>query len=109
MTNEFIVVAIDPGHTGAFVLYDGKDHFQWWPMPIIKEGKNTSVVFALVHEMLTDIRQKYKGAHVYLERAMPMAMGSKHAFNYGRDFAALEIAIRLVGLPVTYVEPAKWG
>ena len=101
------ILAIDPGLTGAFVhlnFIGGKRHF-FYDMPVIKNGKDREIDFAGVRKILSACR----GAHVYLERAMPMAMGSKHAFNYGRGFAALEIAVSLSGLPVTYVEPQKWA
>jgi hypothetical protein len=102
------ILAIDPGHQGAFVLYDGKKLFKWWAMPLDKDGKNKSVSYIKVVDLLNPIIKKYPDLHFYLERAVPMAMGSRHAFNYGRDFCKLEIAIEYSGLPVTYVEPAKW-
>jgi hypothetical protein len=46
--------------------------------------------------------------HIYLERAVSFGMGIKGAFNYGRGFAAIEIAIKLAKVSVTYVEPNKW-
>ena len=48
-------------------------------------------------------------ARVFLERAHAGAMGTTGAFNYGRSFAALEIAVLLAGHPVTYLEPSKWA
>lgn len=93
------VLGIDPGLTGAFVKFDGKD-FGFELMPLTPERR---VDFDQVWEILTG----FKG-HVFVERAMPMAMGAKHAFNYGKDFAAIEIAIQLCELPATYVEPSKW-
>jgi hypothetical protein len=102
------VCAIDPGLAGAVVIFDGKK-FKSWPMPVTSNGKNNEVEFDGVHELLWDISGYHPGIHVYLERAMPMAMGAKHAFNYGRGFAALEIALRLLRMPTTYVEPGKWA
>ncbi len=101
------ILGIDPGLSGAFVLTDGKS-LLWWPMPVDSNGKDRLVDFKGVLETLKRITLNHD-FHVALERALPMAMGSKHAFNYGRGFAALEIAIGLLGLPVTYVEPQKWA
>jgi hypothetical protein len=98
------VLAIDPGINGAFVLTDGKGFFKYWPMPVTLDGKDKSVNFKGVLEIL----KKVGTVHVYLERAMPMAQGMKSAFSYGRGFEALVIAISMSGLSVTYVEPAKW-
>lgn len=94
-------MGIDPGLSGYLVqLRSDNNSFEAWPMPL----DNKEVSFYSVHSIL-----KHAGpSHIYLERAMPMAMGSKHAFNYGRGFAAIEIAIKLTNIPVTYVEPAKW-
>lgn len=100
------ILAIDPGYAGAFVLFDGKN-FQCSPMPLIRDGKDKAVDFQSVLTFLTLMKDKV-GIHVYLERAMSMGMGSTGAFNYGRGFATIEIAIQLSNIPVTYVEPGKW-
>jgi hypothetical protein len=98
------VLAVDPGINGAFVLTDGKGFFKYWQMPVTVSGKDKSVHFQGVQEILG----KVGTVHVYLERAMPMAQGMKQAFSYGRGFEALVIAINLSGLPVTFIEPSKW-
>lgn len=97
------ILAIDPGQNGAFVLFDG-EKFDFRLMPILV---NKDIDFEGVQKIL--MSPGVDKAHVFLERAMPMAQGARHAFNYGRGFAALEIAIKLANLPVTYVEPAKWS
>lgn len=96
------VIGVDPGLTGAIVHYSG-DTFKHWLMPIDDERRVDYDELVKIFKSIS----KSKG-HVFLERAMPMAMGAKHAFNYGRDFKAIEIAIQTTGLPVTYVEPNKW-
>lgn len=103
-----MILGIDPGLTGAFVLTNGRQ-IQVWPMPILVNGKDKAIDFHGVREILKLAQTGLKDFHIYLERAIPMAMGSKHAFNYGRGFAAIEIAILLSGLPVTYIEPSKWA
>lgn len=94
------VIAIDPGLTGAIIFLDG-EKFETFLIP---HHENKDVNFEEVQKILA----KFSGAHVFLERAMPLAMGAKHAFNYGRGFMVLELAVKLSGLAVTYVEPAKW-
>ncbi len=96
------VIAIDPGQSGAIVWYDGKD-FKFWVMPL-KDKKIKDIDFYAVRKIL----KQFSDVHVFLERAAPHAMGSKHAFNYGRGFAALEIAVMSCRNPVTYVESTKW-
>lgn len=101
------VLGIDPGLAGAFVLFDGKD-FASFEMPVANSGKDKFVEFDAVHELLTHLTGTNTDLHVYLERAVSFGMGTKGAFNYGRGFAAIEIAIELLKMPVTYVEPGKW-
>lgn len=104
-----LALGIDPGITGAFVLTDGDGFVKTWPMPLVViPGGDRTIDFDGVHELLTDIFEECR-PHVFLERAIPMAMGSKGAFNYGRGFAAIEIAIQLIQMTVTYVEPSKWA
>lgn len=104
-----MVLGIDPGLTGALVLTDGLK-MQNWRMPTRPAGKDREVdpigIFSLL-EIFKKTRRMDR-FHIYLERAIPYAMGSKGAFTYGRGFAALEIAIECLHLPVTYVEPQKW-
>jgi hypothetical protein len=102
------VLGIDPGISGAFVLFDGRE-FASFAMPIQSDGKNKTIHFDGVHELLDAIHTKYGQPHVYLERAVPMAMGAKSAFNYGRGFEAITIAIQLIGFPFTLIEPQKWA
>jgi hypothetical protein len=73
-------------------------------MPLKVGGKHKEVDFDAVRELLGNPNI----THIFLERAMALAMGSSHAFNYGRNFGFLEIAIKLSGLPVTYVLPKEW-
>jgi hypothetical protein len=94
------VIGVDPGKSGAFVLWDGQDlnHF---PMPL----KEKEIDFQGVVELVG----KLKECHFFLERAYPGGMGVTAAFNYGRGFAAIEHAIQIHKIPVTYVEPSKWA
>lgn len=106
--NSGLALGIDPGFSGAFVLTDGDRFIKTWPMPLVVNGADRMIDFDGVHELLWNLLEEYR-FHIFLERAVPMAMGSKGAFNYGRGFAAIEIAIELHKIPVTYVEPAKWA
>lgn len=98
-------LGIDPGQQGGFVCLSDKGSPRLTEeMPLIsKTDKN--IDFERVQKILSLIPDN---TQIYLERALALAMGSTHAFNYGRGFAALEIAIKLRGLPVTYVHPSKW-
>lgn len=104
--NGGFIMGVDPGLQGAFVaLNPSTGEFEYSLMPVTATDKQKEVRYIDVCELL----MYYPNVdHVFLERAMPMAMGSKHAFNYGRGFASIEIAIQITELPVTYVEPTKW-
>lgn len=99
------VLAIDPGNEGAFVYLNRDGEFEFEKMPVKVTGKFKEVEFEAVLEIL----KRYKQKTVYLERAKPLAMGATHAFNYGRSFAAIEIAIRVSENPVVYVESHTWA
>lgn len=95
------ILAIDPGINGAFAFFDG-NNWEWELMPINKEKE---IQFEKVRQFIESL---FCPDHIFLERAVSFGMGTKAAFNYGRGFAALEIAIKLARVPVTYIEPAKW-
>lgn len=101
------VLGIDPGLEGAFVLYDGAK-FESFKMPTKKIGKKNEIIFDGVHALLHALLVEHGPIPIFLERAVSFGMGSTGAFNYGRGFAALEIAIQLLEFPVTYIEPGKW-
>jgi hypothetical protein len=101
------VLGIDPGINGAFVITDGK-FLRSYPMPIVVNGKEKLIDFDGVWARLSAIKTAHGPIHVFLERAVPMAMGSKGAFTYGRGFEALIIALNLHKFPLTHVEPNRW-
>lgn len=99
------IIGIDPGKTGYIIALseDG--------VVVDKSAMPVNVAGDVDHDKVFQIIKRMAGlskARVCLERAMPMAMGSKHAFNYGRDFKAIEIAISVSGVPMVMVEPQKW-
>lgn len=103
-----LVLAIDPGVNGAFVLTDGKK-LKTWPMPITTTGKEKLISFGGVLKLLTEIQTAHGSVFVYLERAIPMAQGAKSAFTYGRGFEAIVNAVELLKFPFILVEPHKWA
>lgn len=97
-------MGIDPGQKGALVWLKGDAvDFEFLEMPLNAEG---DVSFEGILKALKNIPDSIP---VYLERAVPFAMGTKHAFNYGRGFAAIECALFIAKRAVTYIEPGKWA
>lgn len=99
------VLGIDPGLTGAIVLLE-KDKFRFWEMPLKNKIEIDFVAVRRIFQMVDDKVKLH--IHVFLERAVSFGMGTKGAFNYGRGFATLEIALIDLDLPYTLVEPGKW-
>lgn len=104
------VLGIDPGISGAFVITDGERYLRSYPMPISIMGKEKRILYNAVFDLLGEVirREGQTCLHVFLERAMPIAMGSKAAFNYGRGFETVVIAIEQHRQALTLIEPAKW-
>lgn len=98
------IIGIDPGFTGAIVVVD-EGTFKPYSMPLLVRGKQKDLDYRRVIEIL----EFHRPNHLFLERAVSFGMGTKSAFNYGRLFGMLEIAIETVGISHTYVEPAKWA
>lgn len=103
------VLGIDPGLSGAFVLTDGESETEILLMPVVS-GKEKRVDFGRVLLWLEFVKKRFGVIPVFLERAKPLAMGSKFAFNYGRDFEKIVLAIHLSGLKksLRQVEPSAW-
>jgi hypothetical protein len=94
------VLAVDPGNSGAIVYLNSDGGFAFFKMPLDEEG----ISFGGIQSILKD----FSDVPIFLERAIPFKMGTKHAFSYGRGFGFIEIAVQLSGNAVTYVEPGKW-
>lgn len=103
MGSKFWVIGVDPGNTGGICAFDGRT-YEVFKMPLNEEG---FVCFDGVYDLLE--AYPFDQSHVFLERSTGYGQGPKAAFTYGRAFSAIEIAIRVSGLPVTYVMPAKWA
>ncbi len=101
------VIGIDPGISGAIILTDGEKEIRWAAIPI---GPDRSVSFSDFHAVMSAFGGEdfSNRPHVFLERAVSFGMGTKSAFNYGRGFEAITIALGLLKFPYTLVEPAKW-
>lgn len=102
------VVGVDPGVAGAIVVLNER-RIKTYPMPIETGGKVKLVSYSDLSALFRRIKDEWGKPHVFLERAVPMAMGSAGAFTYGRGFEAILIALSYHGFPVTQVEPAKWA
>ena len=103
------VLGIDPGLKGAFVLFDGEEFFEVFTMPVVQIGKEKRVDFGKIILFVKGVKKRFGAVPTFLERAKPMAMGAKFAFNYGRDFEKISLALFISNVPVTLVEPSAWA
>lgn len=107
-----VVLGVDPGLTGYFCLTDGEGLCEFFAMPIEACKKRKRVSFAGLGRLLGELveRRRDPELRVFVEMAKPLAMGSKFAFNYGRDFETLLIALRTQGYPAPLlVQPSDWA
>jgi hypothetical protein len=104
------VIGIDPGITGGIVVTDGQK-IKSYLMPLDVEGKERRIGYLGVRMILLDCVKfnGYRNIQVFLERAVSFGMGTKAAFNYGRGFEAVVLAVQLLEMPLTLVEPGKWA
>lgn len=99
-----MILGIDPGISGAFVwISDDGKIMEFMTMPLGPDGQPSYQELKI--KLYCPRPEK---TSVFLERAMPMAMGSKHAFTYGMGFAAIVIALQENNYSFTMVEPRKW-
>jgi hypothetical protein len=96
------VVGIDPGINGAVVFYDGS-RFEFNKMPLMEKN-------LICFLQLQGIFERYNvgETHFFLEKPSSYCQGHKAAFNYGRNFSAVEIALNLADATPHLVEPSKW-
>lgn len=102
------ILGIDPGIKGAFILYDGGS-IKIEMMPVFVTGKGKDKIEEVNFGRVVEILETWEYDYVFCERAKPMAMGSKYAFNYGRYYAALQIAIESCFCKATFVDPSVWA
>ena len=104
------IIGIDPGLTGGIAVLDSetKELVRLADMPVIPEGNKKKVSGHGLMKIMGDYSRQQVDM-VYLERvgARP-GQGVVSMFNFGRSYGAVEAAIAVMGLPVTYVAPQSW-
>ena len=107
---EKIIIGIDPGLTGGIAVLDSKSKelIRLWDMPVIPEGGRKKVSGRGLAKIIGGYSRQ-QVAMVYLEKvgARP-GQGVVSMFNFGRSYGAVEAAIAVLGLPLTYVAPQSW-
>lgn len=107
------VIGIDPGLSGATVLYNVEqrlicEHIDMPTKEIITAGKKKRKIDA--YELFGWLEQQRKlTSRVFVEKvgAMP-GQGVTSSFNFGFSAGAIEACCVAAGLEVAYVQPQTW-
>ena len=106
-----IVMAIDPGLSGAIAVFRYTDHelmgiFDTPTHELTRNGKAKRQVSA---SGLAGIFTAYKPHHVVVEKvsAMP-GQGVTSMFSFGRSLGVIEGILAAFEIPATYVMPSVW-
>lgn len=107
-----VIIGIDPGITGAFAVLEADTHrlLDVMDMPLLSEGKKQRIHGYCLAILLKQWSQgEYQVRMTYLEKvhAMPK-QGVTSMFSMGRSFGAVETAISMLALPITYIPPQVW-
>ena len=107
-----VYIGIDPGITGAFAVLEADSHrlLDIMDMPLLSEGKKQRIHGYCLAILLKQWSQgEYQVRMTYLEKvhAMPK-QGVTSMFSMGRSFGAVETAISMLALPITYITPQVW-
>lgn len=106
-----MIIGIDPGLTGAIaILGSGGPRLTQMPTVARANGKGRRVNPVRVHALLKNTPKLIVIEQV---RAMPSKggkrkMGAQSSFNFGEGFGAVWTAAMLSGVPVHFVEAARW-
>lgn len=102
-----MIIAIDPGASGACVALDDEGQIVGHiPMPTYKAGKTTHVNAAALAGWIHSHRDASK---VFVERvgAMP-GQGVSSMFAFGHSAGVVEGVVGALGIPLVLVTPQAW-
>ena len=104
-----IVMAIDPGLSGAMAVFDGDDLIAVVDMPTHELSRNGKAKRQIAASTLAGIFTQHDPRHVIVEKvsAMP-GQGVTSMFSFGRSLGIIEGIIAAYNIPVTYVTPGVW-
>lgn len=98
-----LILAIDPGLTGAIAFYDPSLPTQVTvhDMPVVDGEVEPNALIALIRTA--------KPSLAIIERVGPMPTDSRvSAFRFGASYAAGKVAVAVCGVPYHLVTPAAW-
>lgn len=104
-----IVMAIDPGLSGAIAVFRDGELTETVDMPTHTLTRNQATKRQVSASGLADLFIALKPRHVVVEKvhAMP-GQGVTSMFSFGRSFGVIEGILAALILPATYVTPTIW-
>ena len=104
-----IVMAIDPGLSGALAVFIDDVLIDIIDTPTHELTRNNKTKRQISASGLAAIFRDYKPDHVIVEKvsAMP-GQGVTSMFSFGRSFGVIEGIVGAFEIPVTYVTPGVW-
>lgn len=98
-----IILAIDPGVTGAIAIYfsDHPERVAVFDMPLVDGEVNPHA--------LRDLINTYKPTLAIIEAVGPMPRdGVRQAWRFSAAFTTAKTVVALLDIPITLVTPAHW-
>jgi hypothetical protein len=107
-----MILAIDPGLTGAAALYDpDTDFLSLYAMPVqwrmVNKKKKHEVDVSALRDWIAHRQYAIAEAIVEQPAAMP-GVGAVSQFTFGKTCGQCEALIVGMGIPLTTVHPVKW-
>ena len=104
-----IVMAIDPGLSGAIAVFEGGALIDIADMPTHELSRNGKAKRQISASALAGIFTQHDPRHVIVEKvsAMP-GQGVTSMFSFGRSLGIIEGIVAAYDIPVTYVTPSVW-
>jgi len=104
-----IVMAIDPGLSGALAVFIDDVLIDVVDMPTHELSRNGKAKRQIAAADLAGIFTQHDPRHVIVEKvsAMP-GQGVTSMFSFGRSLGIIEGIIAAYNIPVTYVTPGVW-
>jgi hypothetical protein len=100
---NLVIVAIDPGLTGAVAFYMPSQPagIAVYDMPVMGSEVNPNALRALI--------KSHYATHAIIERVGPMPRdGVMQAWRFSATFAVAKTVVALIGLPITLVPASAW-
>ena len=103
-------LGIDPGLTGAVALLTGPTAQTVRDMPVVTDGRSSTVSATLLADLLRELTQTLpERPTVFIERVASMPkQGVASTFSFGKSAGIVEGVVGALGLPYRLVTPGVW-